>query len=339
MAYKRMIADLTYITELTAVKDSVTGKWIPIRKFPADGDGHEKISNPPTIDENAPIDPIDDRIIGCGLARTTPLEQYQVEANDITTSLLRCNTSMQPLISPSQAKSASYYAANYVSKDPYELSSSLPFLYQAQLELQKYGSKAEDHGQKSRNLKVLMEKLLHKVNKIEVSSQQAACAMLGYDSFYSSHDFSYCFAWDALKRYHESQRQYEYSDVDSESSSDDTSEDFELLDEEYEVDQLAANSLRKKFIPKFKSSGKLVVNKNGNVIAISQFIKYINRGPAFAAYSLYDYAAIVRHHNSVKKERVVRNSIKGELVERSLRCINVWVAKHQIAPTNLFDKL
>ena len=131
MAYKRMIADLTYITELTAVKDSVTGKWIPIRRFPADGDGHEKISNPPTIDENAPIDPIDDRIIGCGLARTTPLEQYQVEANDITTSNLRCNTSMQPLISTSQAKSASYYAANYVSKDPYELSSSLPFLYQA----------------------------------------------------------------------------------------------------------------------------------------------------------------------------------------------------------------
>ena len=144
----------------------------------------KKSQTPQQIDENAPIDPFDDRIIGCGLARTTLLEQYQVEANDITTSLMRCNTSMQPLISPSQAKSASYYAANYVSKDPYELSSSLPFLYQAQLELQKYGSKAEDHGQKSRNLKVLMEKLLHKVNKIEVSSQEAACAMLGYDSFY-----------------------------------------------------------------------------------------------------------------------------------------------------------
>ena len=102
-----------------------------------------------------------------------------------------------------QAKSASYYAANYVSKDPFELSSCLPFLYQAQLDLRKYGSKAEDAGEPSRNVKVLIEKVLHKVNKIEVSAQQAACAMLGYDSYFSSHDFTYCFAWDAVKRLHE----------------------------------------------------------------------------------------------------------------------------------------
>ena len=108
---------------------------------------------------NAPLDPVDDRITGFGLARRTLLEQYQVEANELTTSLLRCNTSMQPLIAPSQAKSASYYAANFVSKDPYELSSSLPFLYQAQLDLQRFGSKAEDHRTASRTTKSLLQKL------------------------------------------------------------------------------------------------------------------------------------------------------------------------------------
>ena len=110
---------------------------------------------------------------------------------------------MQPLIAPSQAKSASYYAANYCSKDPFELSASLPFLYQAQMDLQRYGSKAEDSGEDSRNFKFLLEKVMHQVDKIEVSQQQAACAMLGYDSYYASHDFSNCFIWDAVKRLHD----------------------------------------------------------------------------------------------------------------------------------------
>ena len=115
---------------------------------------------------NAPLDPFEDRITALGLARMTPLEQYQVEANDLTMSLLRCNTSMQPLIAPSQAKSASYYAAKYVSKDPFELSSSLPFLYQAQIDHQRFGSKAEDHGTESRKTKSVIQKVLNKSTKL-----------------------------------------------------------------------------------------------------------------------------------------------------------------------------
>ena len=185
MAYKRQQAQLTYLTELYAEMDK-NGKWVPTRKHEGSKPGNEIISLPPPIPENSPLDPPENRSIGFGMARKTELEQYQVEANELTTSLLRCNTSMQPLISPSQAKSASYYAANYVSKDPFELSACLPFLYQAQLDLRKYGSTAEDAGERSRNVKFLVEKVLHKVNKIEVSAQQAASAMLGYDSYFSS---------------------------------------------------------------------------------------------------------------------------------------------------------
>ena len=163
-----MLALVTYITELKATKDENDGLWRPERRFPISTDGLETISEPPPVDLNSPLDPIDERITGFGLARRNEVEQYQVEANDFTTSLLRCNTSMQPLVAPSQAVS-SYYAANYVSKDPFKLSASLPFLYQAQMDLQRYGSKAEDAGDESRNLKFLMEKVLHQVNKIEVS--------------------------------------------------------------------------------------------------------------------------------------------------------------------------
>ena len=53
---------------------------------------------------------------------------------------------------------------------------------------------------------MLIQKLLHKVNKIEVSAQHAASARLGYDPFFSSHDFSFCFVWEAVKRFHTLER-------------------------------------------------------------------------------------------------------------------------------------
>ena len=178
MACKRMLALSTYITELCAIKDEVTGKLAPARKFLLGIDGREVISQPPPASGNSPIDTVDERITGFGLVRTNELEQYQVETNDLTTTLLRCNTSMQPLIAPSQAKRASHYVAKYFSKDPFELSACPPFLYQSQLGLQKYGSVAEDKGTDGRNVKLFIEKVIHRVNKIEVSSQQAAFFLL-----------------------------------------------------------------------------------------------------------------------------------------------------------------
>ena len=113
---------------------------------------------------------------------------------------------MQPLVSPSQAKSAAYYAANYVSKDPFELTSCLPLLYQGQLEIRKYGSNSEDAGSASRNAIILIQKLLHKVNKIEVSAQQAASAMLGYDSFFFIPRFQFLLCMRPVKRFHTLER-------------------------------------------------------------------------------------------------------------------------------------
>ena len=309
MAYKRQQAQLTYLTELYAEMDK-NGKWVPTRKHEGSKPGNEIISLPPPIPENSPLDPPENRSIGFGMARKTELEQYQVEANELTTSLLRCNTSMQPLISPSQAKSASYYAANYVSKDPFELSACLPFLYQAQLDLKKYGSTAEDAGEQSRNVKFLVEKVLHKVNKIEVSAQQAASAMLGYDSYFSSHDFTYCFAWDAVKRFHEFELLKNNLEQDTQNSEDESSLHSESSDtnEEESDSEEESRKRERKTTKKFQNAGKLERNKNGEIITINQFSKYINKGPEFEAYSLYDYSAIVRHTNQVTKQRKLKSN-------------------------------
>ena len=117
----------------------------------------------------------------------------QVETNKLTSSLLRCKTSMQPLVTPSQAKAAMFYSSKYCSKGPFELSSTLSLFHQAQIAMRKYGSSASDAGTASRNAKCLLQKVLNKIGNIEVSAQQAADAMLGNDSFFSTHEFRFVF--------------------------------------------------------------------------------------------------------------------------------------------------
>ena len=43
----------------------------------------------------------------------------------------------------------------------------------------------------------ILQKTLNKSGYLEVADQQAAAAVLGYDSFFSSHKFTFCFIWDA----------------------------------------------------------------------------------------------------------------------------------------------
>ena len=182
----------TYITEIIA-DPTKPNDIVPIRRFPRSLLGEEFISEPPTLDSASPVDPNETRVIACGLRRTSNLEQRQCESNPLSTSLLRCNTSMQPTIAPTQAKNSVFYSSKYCSKNPYRLSSTLSLLYTAQLHLRKYGSKASDFGSPLRTTKCLIQKVLHKAGQIEVADQQAAAANLGMESFYSSHKFCYVF--------------------------------------------------------------------------------------------------------------------------------------------------
>ena len=192
MSYPRQFATRTYFAEIVPDPTS-TKDLVPIRRFPTDHTGVETISEPPLPIATSPVDPCEDRVITSGYRRTNKIEQSMCEANPLTTVLLRCNTSIQPTVAPTQARNAVFYSSKYCSKNPYKLSSTLSLLYSAQLALRQYGSIAQDAGTMSRNAKFLLQKVLHKTGLIEVGAQQAAAANLGYNSFFTSHKFTYVF--------------------------------------------------------------------------------------------------------------------------------------------------
>ena len=216
------------------------------------------------------MDPCEDRVITSGYRRTNNIEQSMCEANPLTTVLLRCNTSIQPTVAPTQARNAVFYSSKYCSKNPYKLSSTLSLLYSAQLALRQYGSIAQDAGTMSRNAKFLLQKVLHKTGLIEVGAQQAAAANLGYNSFFTSHKFTYVFIWDAVKRL----RKHNVGEELRNDGSD--TEDYESV---------------------------LDVDEEGNFFSITQFDKYLWRPSALGYLSLIDYACCISHSKLRRKSR------------------------------------
>ena len=191
MSMPRLLTPDTYIAELSP-DPAFNPQMVPLRNVDATS-GCDVINPPPVHDIASPLYPEETRVLGFGLGRSTELEQKQVETNKVASSLLRCNTSMQPLITPTQAKAAMFYTSKYCSKDPFELSSTLSFFHQAQIAMRKYGSKASDAGSASRNAKCILQKVINKIGHIEVSAQQAADSLLGNDSFFTTHKFRFVF--------------------------------------------------------------------------------------------------------------------------------------------------
>ena len=191
MSMPRQLTPDTYIAQLIP-DPSLQPKLMPLRNIDTISGG-DIIAPPPPEEADRPIYPDECRVLGFGLGRSTNIEQMQVETNKVASSLLRCNTSLQPLITPTQAKAAMFYSSKYCSKDPFELSSTLSFFHQAQIAMRKYGSTASDAGSASRNAKCILQKVLNKIGHIEVSAQQAADALLGNDSFFTTHTFRFIF--------------------------------------------------------------------------------------------------------------------------------------------------
>ena len=270
MAYPRQFAQRTYVTEVIP-DPNITNDLVPVRRYVVDSNGDEKISGPPLPTFNSPVDTSDARVLVSGLRRTSEVEQNQSESNPLTTVLLRCNTSIQPTIAPTEARNAVFYSSKYCSKNPYKLSSTLSFLYTAQLALRNYGSVADDVGTPTRTAKCLMQKVLHKAGHIEVADQQAAAANLGYDSFFCSHKFCYVFIWDAVKRL----KRLVGADPSPIANSDSDNEEFDSV---------------------------LEVDDEGQFYSITQFEKYIYRSSPLSLMSLYDYACCISHVQTRKKK-------------------------------------
>ena len=142
------------------------------------------LKSPPYCKQGNPFYYKDNRVIVYKLKRQDEFEQMQVEQQPLTTICVRCNTSMQPLLTNSQAKAAMWYITKYLSKNPYKLDRVIPLLHQASLDQIKYGTTAIDDKAASRKAKNLLQKFLNKSGIMEISDQQVAAAVLGYKSFY-----------------------------------------------------------------------------------------------------------------------------------------------------------
>ena len=254
-------AQKTFFTEIVA---DYNGQ--PIRKHEMSPSGNEVISNPPVRGANA-FSVKDKRIIVGRLACSDLFEKMQVEINPITTALLRCNTSMQVLITESQAKAAAFYIAQYMSKQPYLLQNMIPLILQAEEQFRKYGTKATDAQAADRKAKNILQKCLNKHDLLEVSDQQAAAAVLGYDSFISSHKFAFVEPWKAVCRHRELQGQSTQADEDG-------------ILEDLEIE-----------------------HATGKAISVSTLDRYFNRGKQLQMYSLYMYTLMIGHRKPLKKTK------------------------------------
>ena len=279
----------TYVAHL-ARDPAIIEKLVPKRKISGSVPGNEIIEPPPPEDPERPVDAEEIRVLGFGLGRSSDIEQMQVETNKLTSSLLRCNTSMQPLVTPTQAKAAMFYTSKYCSKDPFELSSTLSLFHQAQLSMRKYGSTASDAGTAARNAKCLLQKVLNKIGNIEVSAQQAADAMLGNESFFTTHKFRYVFIWDVLQRIRIARSSERRSNDDANNSEDESKSDDDATSSEHE--EIGVSE---------KQQERIVLDGDGNVTAMTQFHQYMNKGDPLKPLCLYDYVACIKMIRVKKK--------------------------------------
>ena len=125
---------------------------------------------------------------------------YQTETNILFAALLGCNTNVSPLGALTQAASAMFYLAGYLSKNPIKPCHYVTCMTAARKAAKKFGSTAEDAGTKMRNAIFLIQNMLNRLNAAaEVADTQGSMFLLGEPSWISSHPFRFCFATAAVQ--------------------------------------------------------------------------------------------------------------------------------------------
>ena len=274
----------------------------PISLPPERGENDNYFSNP------------DDRIIVCQLARKTEFEQLMAEFEQITTSSLRCNTSMQILVSIQQAKTAMHYISNYMSKHPNQLKSCLALLKQATDLFKEYGSKATDVGHVDRMSKNILQKVLNMTGNIEVSSMQAVALLLDKDSFISSHHFRFVYIWQAVAAFHESENDF-YTNIEVEEADEIEQKDHALYTK-FDIDE-----------------------KEKKAVQLSGFHCYKNRGSKLRHLSLFSWVnhinpAVSLERNEIQKKRGRKKSKLYKYVKGSdaAKCKQQCIRANPIIP-------
>ena len=103
-----------------------------------------------------------------------------VPFNDVITTVLGCNTSVQFLGNQEQSKNSLYYLVPYLTKDNVSLSNCIPVIKKAYEDVVARPSVAEDSGTDFRFAKHMTMRILNILDtKMEISDTQAAAALLG----------------------------------------------------------------------------------------------------------------------------------------------------------------
>jgi len=127
-------------------------------------------------------------------------DQYLCETSLFMAALLGCNTNVSVLGGHVQALNALFYLVGYLSKNPVTPNAWRTCVAAALQSARKNESVAEDKGSASRNAKFVLQKVLNYLNAYaEVSDTQLSMLLLGYNSYKSSHRFSFCFPAPALE--------------------------------------------------------------------------------------------------------------------------------------------
>ena len=161
------------------------------------------------ITNNWPLYPPDERIIARELTRgyvgeDSSYEFYQknrfiVPFSKSLTAVTGSNSAIYHLGSEKQAKGASYYIMNYMTKDATEMKNILSLIYEAMIQATKYKSQAVDWNSDERKATKFLTSINNNLSaKSEMSAIMAAAGLLGMKSFISSHPVTYIYIHPAI---------------------------------------------------------------------------------------------------------------------------------------------
>ena len=153
----------------------------------------------------------DHRIIYWHMPRLLPEDARTVAVNMVLSVLLASNTSFEWLAGSSNAHGIIRYVIPYVKKNQLNVSTSVLLIKTVMDSLianeARYGHYKDDSTGDASTARVspeqgmrIMKKLMNSIDKkVEIPAQLAALSILEGQSYWCSHSFLCCFAWDAVR--------------------------------------------------------------------------------------------------------------------------------------------
>ena len=129
-----------------------------------------------------------------------PWSVYISPYNKDLANVCCCNTNVENLGAPAQARSAIFYIAKYMNKDAFMVSTALASITEAISHVEHHASIASDAGTTRRKWCQTIQRWINNMSsRHEVSAQQAAATCLGHSTTTSSELFWVCYSQTALR--------------------------------------------------------------------------------------------------------------------------------------------